>query len=250
MTSPPQGRRPIVIGHRGASGYRPEHTLASYELAIAMGADFIEPDLVSTRDHVLIARHENEISGTTDVADRPGFAGRRRTKRIDGVEGRGGSPKTSPWPRSKRCGRGSGCRSAGPVLQRPVRGPHLRRGARPRASPERRNRTDDRRLSRDQAPHLLPLAGDSPGGAAARDADGGGIPRARSRGLHPVLRGGEPRGAAEADRPAADPAPRGRRAIPGISPWRATPGPTTTWPLPPASRRSPPTPTASAPTSG
>jgi glycerophosphoryl diester phosphodiesterase len=86
MTSPLQGRRPIVIGHRGASGYRPEHTLASYELAIAMGADFIEPDLVSTQDHVLIARHENEISGTTDVAGRPEFAGRRRTKRIDGVE--------------------------------------------------------------------------------------------------------------------------------------------------------------------
>jgi glycerophosphoryl diester phosphodiesterase len=79
-------RRPIVIAHRGASGYRPEHTLASYELAIAMGADFIEPDLVSTQDHVLIARHENEISGTTDVADRPELAGRRRTKRIDGVE--------------------------------------------------------------------------------------------------------------------------------------------------------------------
>jgi glycerophosphoryl diester phosphodiesterase len=80
------GRRPIVIAHRGASGYRPEHTLASYELAIAMGADFIEPDLVSTKDHVLIARHENEISGTTDIADRPEFAGRRRTKQIDGVE--------------------------------------------------------------------------------------------------------------------------------------------------------------------
>jgi glycerophosphoryl diester phosphodiesterase len=77
---------PIVIGHRGASGHRPEHTLASYELAIAMGADFIEPDLVSTRDGVLIARHENEISGTTDVAGRPEFAARRRTQRIDGVE--------------------------------------------------------------------------------------------------------------------------------------------------------------------
>jgi glycerophosphoryl diester phosphodiesterase len=75
---------PIVIGHRGASGYRPEHTLASYELAIAQGADFIEPDLVVTRDGVLVARHENEISGTTDVAAHPEFAGRRTTKRIDG----------------------------------------------------------------------------------------------------------------------------------------------------------------------
>ena len=76
--------RPVVIGHRGASGYRPEHTLASYELAARMGADFIEPDLVSTKDHVLVTRHENEISGTTDVADHPEFAARRTTKTIDG----------------------------------------------------------------------------------------------------------------------------------------------------------------------
>ena len=75
----------IVIGHRGASGYRPEHTLAAYELAIDMGSDFIEPDLVITRDGVLVARHENEISGTTDVADHPEFADRRRTKTIDDV---------------------------------------------------------------------------------------------------------------------------------------------------------------------
>jgi glycerophosphoryl diester phosphodiesterase len=75
----------LVIGHRGASGYRPEHTLASYELAARMGADFIEPDLVSTSDHVLVARHEPEISGTTDVASRPEFAGRRTTKLLDGV---------------------------------------------------------------------------------------------------------------------------------------------------------------------
>src|SRR5437763_1779259 len=78
-------RAPIVIGHRGASGYRPEHTLASYELAIALGADFIEPDLVSTRDGVLVARHENEISATTDVADHPEFASRLTTKTIDGI---------------------------------------------------------------------------------------------------------------------------------------------------------------------
>ncbi|MFC3384435.1 glycerophosphodiester phosphodiesterase [Couchioplanes azureus] len=79
-------RRPaLVIGHRGASGYRPEHTLASYELAARMGADFIEPDLVATKDHVLVARHEPEIGGTTDVASRPEFASRRRTVEIDGV---------------------------------------------------------------------------------------------------------------------------------------------------------------------
>jgi glycerophosphoryl diester phosphodiesterase len=79
------GQPPIVIGHRGASGLRPEHTLASYELAIALGADYIEPDLVSTKDGVLVARHENEISGTTDVAERPEFAARKTTKVIDGV---------------------------------------------------------------------------------------------------------------------------------------------------------------------
>src|SRR5271168_3184206 len=74
----------IVIAHRGASGERPEHTLESYRLAIEEGADFIEPDLVMTRDGVLIARHENEISGTTDVAQHPDFAARRRTQVIDG----------------------------------------------------------------------------------------------------------------------------------------------------------------------
>ena len=77
--------RPVVIGHRGAAGYRPEHTLASYELAARMGADFIEPDLVSTKDHVLVARHEPDISDTTDVARRPEFAARRTTKVLDGV---------------------------------------------------------------------------------------------------------------------------------------------------------------------
>lgn len=75
---------PIIIAHRGASGERPEHTIASYTLAIAQGADYIEPDLVLTKDGVLVARHENEISETTDVADRPEFADRRATKTIDG----------------------------------------------------------------------------------------------------------------------------------------------------------------------
>src|SRR5215213_8473060 len=82
---PKHARLPIVIGHRGASGYRPEHTLASYRLAIDLGADYIEPDLVSTKDHVLVARHEPEISQTTDVAAHPEFAARRTTKVFDGV---------------------------------------------------------------------------------------------------------------------------------------------------------------------
>jgi glycerophosphoryl diester phosphodiesterase len=75
-------RRPLVIAHRGASCYRPEHTLAAYALAIEMGADYIEPDLVSTKDGVLVARHENEIGGTTDVAAK--YPGHSRTKVIDG----------------------------------------------------------------------------------------------------------------------------------------------------------------------
>jgi glycerophosphoryl diester phosphodiesterase len=78
--------RPLVIAHRGASGERPEHTLAAYQRAIDQGADFIEPDLVMTADGVLVARHENEISGTTDVAQRPDFADRRTERVIDGVK--------------------------------------------------------------------------------------------------------------------------------------------------------------------
>jgi glycerophosphoryl diester phosphodiesterase len=79
-----QTAKPLVIAHRGASGYRPEHTLAAYELAIEMGADFVEPDLVPTKDSALVARHENEISTTTDIADHPEFKDRRKTKTIDG----------------------------------------------------------------------------------------------------------------------------------------------------------------------
>ena len=77
-------RKPWVIAHRGASGLRPEHTLDAYRLGIEQGADYVEPDLVMTRDGVLIARHENEISGTTNVADRPEFADRRTSKTVDG----------------------------------------------------------------------------------------------------------------------------------------------------------------------
>ena len=73
-----------MIAHRGASGLRPEHTIAAYTLAIEQGADFIEPDLVPTKDDILVARHENEISETTDIADHPEFAARRTTKTIDG----------------------------------------------------------------------------------------------------------------------------------------------------------------------
>ncbi|MER7396012.1 glycerophosphodiester phosphodiesterase [Streptomyces sp. NPDC000151] len=77
---------PLVVGHRGASGYRPEHTFGSYQLALDMGADVIEQDLVPTKDGRLVCRHENDITATTDVADHPEFAGRKTTKTVDGVK--------------------------------------------------------------------------------------------------------------------------------------------------------------------
>lgn len=83
------GARPLVIGHRGAAGYLPDHTLEGYRKAIALGADFIEPDLVATRDGVLVARHEPNITATTDVKDHPEFASRKTRRTIDGVEEEG-----------------------------------------------------------------------------------------------------------------------------------------------------------------
>ena len=80
------GEPTLVVAHRGASGYLPEHTLEAYAMAIGMGADFIEPDLVVTKDGILIARHEPMLSGTTDVANRPEFASRKTTRKVDGVE--------------------------------------------------------------------------------------------------------------------------------------------------------------------
>ena len=80
---------PILIGHRGAGGYLPEHTLESYALAIELGADYVEPDLVATRDGVLIARHEPNMIGTTDVKTRPEFANRKRIAKVDGVNEEG-----------------------------------------------------------------------------------------------------------------------------------------------------------------
>ncbi len=84
-TRPAATAAPLIFGHRGAPGYRPEHTAAGYALAAAMGADYLEPDLVPTKDGFLVDRHEPEISTTTDVANHPEFADRRTTKRIDGV---------------------------------------------------------------------------------------------------------------------------------------------------------------------
>jgi glycerophosphoryl diester phosphodiesterase len=90
-------RLPLVIAHRGASGYRPEHTRDAYLLAIEMGADAVEPDIVATRDGVLVIRHENEISGTTDVSAHPEFADRRTTKVIDGQRMSGWFTEDFTW---------------------------------------------------------------------------------------------------------------------------------------------------------
>ena len=83
------GDKALVIGHRGAAGYLPDHTLEGYKKAIEMGADFIEPDLVATKDGVLVERHEPNITGTTDVAQRPEFASRKTQKMVDGVREEG-----------------------------------------------------------------------------------------------------------------------------------------------------------------
>ncbi len=80
------GAPPLVAAHRGVAGYLPEHTLEGYRMAIQMGADFIEPDLVATKDGELIARHEPNITSTTDVADKPEFAARKVTRKVDGVD--------------------------------------------------------------------------------------------------------------------------------------------------------------------
>jgi len=97
MTAPNPPFVPLIIGHRGAPGYRPEHTRSSYELAFALGADAVEPDIVITKDGVLVVRHENEISGTTDVAKHPEFAPRRTTKHIDGESRTGWFTEDFTW---------------------------------------------------------------------------------------------------------------------------------------------------------
>ncbi|WP_296167950.1 glycerophosphodiester phosphodiesterase family protein [uncultured Brevundimonas sp.] len=95
--SPALAQSPLIIAHRGASGERPEHARMAYERAMEQGADFIEPDLVMSRDGVLIVRHENEIGGTTDVAYRPEFADRRTTKVVDGQSVTGWFTEDFTW---------------------------------------------------------------------------------------------------------------------------------------------------------
>ena len=180
----------LIIGHRGASGHRPEHTLESYTLAIAMGADFIEPDLVSTKDGVLIARHENEIGSTTDVAEK--FPDRKTTKTIDGQSITGWFTEDFTLAEIK-------------TLRAKERLPfrsHERDGLYPiptfdevialADAKSQRDGAHDRRLSRDEAPDLLPLDRPAARAAAARDAGEARQTRPVGRGVHPVVRAREP----------------------------------------------------------
>ena len=191
--------RPLVIGHRGACGYRPEHTLASYELAARMGADFIEPDLVSTKDGVLVARHETEISRhhrrrrAARVRRPPGHQDDRR-RLGDRLVHRGLHPgRAEDAARRRAAARGA---PAEHRLQRTVRGADLRRGARAARAAVQGAAPRDRRLPGDQAPDLLPehrpAAGAPAGGGAAPARPG----PPRRAGVRAVLRGGEPARAA------------------------------------------------------
>lgn len=107
-------RRPLVIGHRGAPGYRPEHTRSSYDLALELGVDAVEPDVVFSRDGVAVVRHENEIGSTTDVASRPEFADRRTTKTVDGEELTGWFTEDFTWEELA----GLRCRERIPLLRK------------------------------------------------------------------------------------------------------------------------------------
>ena len=97
------GDKPLVIGHRGVPGYLPDHTLEGYKKAIELGADFIEPDLVATSDGVLVARHEPNITGTTDVAQRAEIASRKTRKRSMACKRKAGLSQTSRWQNSRPC---------------------------------------------------------------------------------------------------------------------------------------------------
>ena len=152
--------RPLVIGHRGAPGYRPEHTLASYRLAAEQGADYIEPDLVSTKDGVLVARHENEIGGTTDVADHPEFAARKTTKVIDGITLTGWFTEDFTLAELKTLRakeRIPDIRPANTAYDGQFEVPTFQEVLDLRKRLSKQAPAPDRRLPRDQAPDLLPL---------------------------------------------------------------------------------------------
>ena len=183
---------PIVIGHRGASGYRPEHTLAAYRLAIRQGADYIEPDLVSTKDGVLVARHENEISGTTDVGDHPEFADRRTTKLIDGVSVTGWFTEDFTYRELKTLAPRSGCRRCAPTTRR-YDGSSRSRPSTGRST-WRQERSDgaDRVYPETKHPTYFDSIGLSLEEPLVATLRGARPRRRRRRGDHPVLRDRQP----------------------------------------------------------
>ena len=164
--------RPVVIGHRGAPAYRPEHTAASFDLAIDLGAELIEPDVVVSRDGVLVVRHENELSISTDVATRSEFAARRTTKVVDDKPATGWFTEdfTLAELRTLRAvERMPEAPAAEHRLRRPLRHPHPRRGHRDRPSPLD-GRPPDPRARRAQAHRERRRAGPADGRARHRGA--------------------------------------------------------------------------------
>src|SRR4051812_34221901 len=156
------GQKPLILGHRGAAGYRPEHTLASYELAIQLGADYIEPDLVATKDGVLISRHEPNITETTDVAAHPEFADRRTIKTIDGMTQTGWFAEDFTLAEIKTLR----AKERLPFRDHSFDGQFetdLPGSDRCREAEERRDRPHDRDHSGNQAPELLQGVGSVPG---------------------------------------------------------------------------------------
>ena len=147
---------PLVIGHRGASGYLPEHTLESYALAIALGADFIEPDLVSTKDGHLVARHEPNLINTTDVRTRPEFASRRRTAVVDGFEEDGWFASDFTLAEIKTLRAVQGVPGPAAAVQRRLQDPDPGGGHRAGQAEDARDGAGHRHLPGDQAPDLSP----------------------------------------------------------------------------------------------
>ena len=192
---------PVIIGHRGAPGYRPEHTLASYELAYRMGVSWVDVDLVPTKDGQLVARHEPEIGGTTDVAQHPEFANRKKTLVIDGVSTTGWFTQDFTLAELK---------TLRAVERIPENRPHntlyngryriadLPGGARPDPAARQGAAPDAGHLPRGQALDVLPVDR-QPGRAEAGFGAQAQRPQPAGRaGDHPVVRGGEPDRAAQA----------------------------------------------------
>ena len=207
----PGAHRVLIIGHRGSAGYRPEHTLAALRAGAGMGADYIEPDLVSTKDHVLVARHETEITDTTDVADHPEFADRKATKTIDGshvdrLVHRG----LHAGRAARRCAPRSGCRRCASATRSTTGATRCRPSRRSSTWPSgcrSELRRDDRHLPRDQAPDVLPPTGLPLEGRSCRRLRRNGLDRPGA-GLRAVLRDREPEGAQQGPARAARAAAR------------------------------------------